>query len=77
MPRSSKTDLEFVMIVHQVFNAHMPIHINLCINFLAKCHFLDAINDSGIVSNALSVRSYLMLPHASKIFLVVPLVVAT
>jgi len=60
------------MIVHQVVNAHSQKP-----SLLAKCHFLEAINDSGIVSNALSVRSYLMLPHASKIFLVVPLVVAT
>lgn len=66
MPRSSKTDLEFVMIVHQVVNAHSQKP-----SLLAKCHFLEAINSNECTS----VQIYLMLPHGSEIFLVVPLVV--
>ena len=55
------------MIVHQVVNAHSQKP-----SLLAKCHFLEAINSVECTS----VQIYLMLPHGSEIFLVVPLVVA-
>ena len=48
----------------------------LCINFLAKCHFLETMKDSGIVLNAPVYEVISWLPHGSEMLLVLPFVIA-
>ena len=42
---------------------------NLCINFLAKCHFLEIMKDSGIMLNAPVYEVISWLPHGSEMLL--------